>query len=75
MGFYSIFQGVLVVNIGIKNSVSDGFKQISCSPFEVGPLGNIVHNRRAGDKERSATPQVLQFRGQYTCLEGFPMVW
>ena len=50
MGHYGIFQGIFVIDIGIQNSIADGFEKVPGRPLQVGAFLDVIHDRRAGDE-------------------------
>ena len=51
MGLYGIFQGIFVIDIGIQNSIADGFEKVPGRPLQVGALCDVMHDCRAGDEQ------------------------
>ena len=50
MGLYGIFQGIFVIDIGIPDSIADGFEKVPGRLLQVGAFFDVIHDRRAGDE-------------------------
>jgi len=46
MGLYGIFQGIFVIDIGIQDSIADGFEKVPGRLLQVGAFFDVIHAGR-----------------------------